>query len=128
MGLARLTICVMAILGAGMTLGFQIYAAGSFTDDLFSLVMAGWGAGPFLLLGLSSFFLPRGGLGRGILATASAFLVGVSGYILWEAFVVILDPQSGLIFLFLPFYQIIFIVIFYGFARFLGSRRNPASN
>ena len=105
----------LALLGAILTLGFAIYAAqGAESGTLpFLILVILWACSPyavlFVLARLSSasgpwpFLLP--------VCTLATMLFGL--YFFWQGFFVQPDPQSGLLFIFLPFYQLAFVGVIF---------------
>lgn len=102
----NLTFAVL-LLGVVITLSIMAYAAQG--DSLFSPVMLGfaaWAMAPYLLLFYSTRFLTSARVSWVIFVSILAIVcLGVFIYI--DAFFIHLDPQSGLVFIFIPIYQLI---------------------
>ncbi|NBA96305.1 DUF4175 domain-containing protein [Pseudomonas sp. R5(2019)] len=105
----------IAILGGLLTLGLTAYAAqgsdsGSFT--FLALVMV-WAASPYAAL----FMLARRATASGywpavlVVSTLAVLMFGL--YLFWLGFFAQPDPQSGLLFIVLPFYQLAFVVVIF---------------
>ena len=78
---------------------------------LLGLVFFAWDAVPFIGLALINRFLSTGIVTKGILLIA-AFVIACGGsFILYNAFVTHLDAQSGIVCLFIPFFQCVVVVI-----------------
>ncbi len=108
--------------GAGTTLGFM-FLAGTPREPLwwlFFLPFAAWGLAPFALAAWTARLRPRNTLSAAAVLAGSALVAGGNAWILTQAFVVHPDPQSGLVFLFLPGYEIVALAPFLAAARWIG--------
>ena len=120
------TIQGVLIAGGSATLGFMLYA-GEPSRPLWWLafaVFATWGLIPFACVAAVArrFADSRGSL-RVLLLAAVLLSIG-NAFLLYEAFVAQPDAQSGLVFIFLPMWQLVALIPFLAIARALRSPGN----
>jgi hypothetical protein len=70
-----------------------------------------WGAVPYVGIAAADKRILTNTIGKIILLITALTITGSGIYILIEAFIINLDPQSGLIFIFLPFFQSVIAAI-----------------
>ncbi len=115
---------VLLALGALITLGFMLYAGEPEKASwwLLFLPFAAWALLPYGCFAA----LTRKGLNstaaRAVVIVAAALLSGLAFAALYATFVVEPDAQGGLVFLFLPVWQLIGLTPFGFLARFLEAR------
>lgn len=101
---------VLAVLGAALTVGIALYAAQGAESStlLFLILVLLWACSPYAAL---LFLARRTSSGPWCIAlpicVLATMLFGL--YFFWQGFFVQPDPQSGLLFVFLPFYQLAFV-------------------
>jgi len=119
------TALAVLLLGALVTLGFMLHA-GSPDRPLWwigFLPFGAWGVLPFGLLAFSILARrgwmggwlrgsARGGPAASLLLVAAILLTGVSTFLLYQAFIAEPDAQSGIVFVFLPIWQIVAMLPF----------------
>ena len=102
--------------------------------ELKALAWLSWVVSPYLLLLFAVWFFRKNKIIRNVLFVGTLLIVlpGIIGYI--DAFFIHMDAQGGLIFIFLPLYQIcltgIFILIavfIFCMQKFKGKRRQTSS-
>lgn len=104
--------------------GFMLWAGEPANGAWWSLVLpfAVWGAAPFTGLALAAWFARRSRAALWLLLAVSLLLTVGSALLLWDAFVANSDAQSGLLFVFLPIYQLLVAIPAAAIALFLGLR------
>lgn len=102
---------VLAVLGAVLTLGIAIYAAqGAETRTLpFLILVLLWACSPYAALFVLARRTSSGGPWPIVLPVCVLATMLFGLYFFWQGFFVQPDPQSGLLFVFLPFYQLAFV-------------------
>ena len=70
-----------------------------------------WTATPFIIVAVINKFLAKDVASKAVLLITVAVITLGGGYILIEAFITHLDAQSGLVLIFLPFYQCFAVAI-----------------
>ncbi len=80
------------------------------------LVFFVWTAIPFVGIATATKCLSKGLTSAFILFITSIIITFGGVYALVETFIVHLDPQSGIIFIFLPFYQLVHVAVGVGLA------------
>lgn len=117
----------LLVLGVVVTIGFMLHAGepAKPTWWLFLLPFAAWALAPYLLVAVLAFRLHAQGGAAAVLALAALLLAGSSALLLWLAFVAEPDPQSGLVFVVLPFWQLAAAVPLGLLARWLARRHTP---
>jgi hypothetical protein len=110
--------------------GFMLWAGDPDTGEWWALILpfALWGAAPFTGLGLAAWFARRSRAAIWLLLGVSLLLTVASALLLWDAFVASTDAQSGLVFVFLPIYQLVIAIPSAAVALFLGLRPRTASH
>lgn len=101
---------VLAVLGAVLTVGIALYAAqGAESRTLLFLVLVLlWACSPYAALLVLARRTSDGPWRIVIpICVVATMLFGL--YFFWQGFIVQHDPQSGLLFIFLPFYQLAFV-------------------
>lgn len=117
-----LTAAVFALLAAGMlvTLGMMIYAAQPWGDNyayqslagyLGLLLFMGWCLSPYVALMVAAAWLGTSRRGRWLVAMAALVTTAVGLWAITDAVVIHTDAQSGLIFVVLPLYQWLVVVL-----------------
>ncbi|MFQ5546786.1 MAG: hypothetical protein ACE5FV_00730 [Woeseia sp.] len=122
------TAYVVLVVGAITTLVFTIYAArpAGLSQWLFFIAVAGWGLLPYALVGLTIRWLPAS-KGSGIVLCMAAVLLSAFGaFGLYQSFVVHLDPQSAIVLIFLPLWQLLGLMPFLCMSWYLANRRPAA--
>lgn len=111
--LQRLAFAV-PLVGALGGIGFMLYVGDfhSWGDWLFFTVISAWTAAPYVAMAVvgRTFRAERGPLA--IVCAGSILLMGLAAWVMVEAFFVGPDAQSGLVFLFIPFWQALFFLPF----------------
>lgn len=118
---------VIAILGGLLTAGFAVYAArGAEAGSLpFLIIAIVWAVSPYAGLTV----LARRAAGPrywpAVLVISALLVLSFGLYFFWLGFFAHPDPQSGLLFIFLPFYQLAFVgaLFFVGVLLRGGSQR-----
>jgi hypothetical protein len=127
--LKRVTLGVLAT-GAVVTLGFMLDAGepGASGWWLLFLGFGAWALLPYGVVALVAIRLGSSLASLRVLLAAALLLTGASSLLLYQAFVVDLDPQSGIVFVFLPVWQLVGLAPFLLLAGWLRSRgQSPAS-
>jgi hypothetical protein len=101
-----LKISIVALIGALMALGFEIFAASQlrFLSHRVGLLMTLWTVLPYVILWAGKYFFQRCDILKRWLHFA-VFEVLVVAWIYWQTLVMYPDAQDSLIFLFLPLVQ-----------------------
>lgn len=101
-----LKISIVALIGALMALGFEIFAASQlrFLSHRVGLLMTLWTVLPYVILWAGKYFFQRCDMLKRWLHFA-VFEVLVVAWIYWQTLVMYPDAQDSLIFLFLPLVQ-----------------------
>ncbi len=97
-------------LGAVTTLWFMWRAGGEPSQPswwLGVLPFAAWALAPYAAAALAVWRLRHSRVPTVVLFIAALLLSGFSVWVLYQVFVINLDAQSGLVFLFLPFWQLL---------------------
>lgn len=121
-------ILALLLVGAATTLGFMIDAG---EPDrpwwwlAFSL-FGGWALVPYALVAAATRWRPANRASRSVLCAAAALLSGLSILSLYSAFVIHLDAQSALVFIFLPLWQLVGLLPFLGASRWIAQRGQHA--
>lgn len=118
----RATLCVAALA--------IFYTAGFFLKNgepeklqwwVFGLIFFAWACLPFAYVVQFARKSKDSLSGLFISLLTVTIIAGGGFYILWQSFVTHLDPQSGLVFVFLPVYQLFVVSIGTGAARIMKS-------
>ena len=124
----KYTAQVIAILGGLLTAGFAVYAArGAESGSLpFLIVAILWAVSPYALLVV----LARRASGRrywsAVLAASASVVLAFGLYFFWLGFVAQPDPQSGLLFILVPIYQLAYVGVLFVVSMLLnGGSRQP---
>jgi hypothetical protein len=125
--LARVTVGLLVV-GTLVTLGFMIRAGepGEWWWWPLFLPFATWSLAPYAAVAHVLRRRTSGLASRGAVCLAAALLAGTTAYVLYSAFVVHLDPQSGLVFLFLPLWQLLGVAPILWVAQWLARREAAA--
>ncbi|MBW2281954.1 MAG: hypothetical protein JRG82_14545 [Deltaproteobacteria bacterium] len=109
--------------GACITLGFMVYAGSPDEPGwwLGFLPFGAWGVLPFAGVAWSV-RIRRDGPGATLLLVGAVLLTSASTFLLYQAFVAEPDAQSGIVFVFLPVWQILAMLPFVLGAQSLRSR------
>lgn len=101
-----LKISIVALIGALMALGFEIFAASQlrFLSHRVGLLMTLWTVLPYVILWAGKYFFQRCDILKRWLHFA-VFEVLVVAWIYWQTLMMYPDAQDSLIFLFLPLLQ-----------------------
>ncbi len=115
---ARILTFAVLILGVVITISIMVHAARGcgFLLSLVTLVFAAWAMIPYVVLFHSSRLQTSFKVSWFILLSALG-IVGLGVYIYIDAFFIHIDPQSGLVFIFVPLYQLILAGIIFAIAR-----------
>ncbi len=119
---ARILAAAMAFATAGFVFWMADITVGT---SLFLLLATAWCVSPYALVAIA---LRRPWASTEAVLVAFATTIAISGYALYiyiVAFFVKPDPQSGLVFLFIPLWQWIGVLLGLG-AAWLVERRDPA--
>lgn len=117
----------LLVFGAVITLGFMLYA-GEPERPGWWLLFAPFAAWALLPFGCFAAVVRKGLKARGarlVAVVAALLLAGLAFAALYATFVVEPDPQGGLVFLFLPIWQMIGLTPFWFLLRFLEGRAAP---
>lgn len=119
-------------IGVLVTLGFMLHAGepGRPAWWLGFVPFAAWAVSPFVAAGMVASRFRASPLAVRLVAAAAAALAGSSLFVYHQGFVAHPDAQSGLLFLFLPLWQLLAILPVFLAARALArragsSRRRP---
>jgi hypothetical protein len=99
----------LLVVGALVTLGFML-GAGEPVKPLWWVGFLPFGIWALVPYGALAWFTRRCRVSRSsqwVLLVAALLLSGVSSALLYQAFAVELDPQSGIVFVFLPVWQLL---------------------
>ncbi len=120
---------MLLAVGAATTLGFMVDAGEPARPAWWLLFVpfAAWGLAPYAAVAVAARRARGSRAPARVLLAAAALLVAGSAALLYDAFVRHLDPQSGLVFLFLPLWQIVGLAPFLVLARALGRRADAGS-
>lgn len=101
----------LAILGGILTLGFVVYAAqdAELRSLPFLVVVILWAVAPYVAFFMLARRAPGGGYWPALLVVSVLAIMILGLYLLWLGFFAHPDPQSGLLFIFLPLYQLVFV-------------------
>lgn len=115
---------------AALTVGFMLYASRPWENGaaalLFLPLFGLWALAPYYGLHQLS-REAAGSRAAGLLVFAAAVLAGASAaWLQFTAFVTRPDPQSGLLYVFLPVYQWIFVAVLNGIVAWM-ARRSAAA-
>lgn len=116
---------VTLLAGASATLGFMAYAGAEpagLAWWLSLLPFAAWALLPYALLAAAAHRRPANLASRSVVCAAAALLSGFSILVLYSAFVTHLDPQSAVVFVFLPLWQLIGLLPLLVVSRLLARR------
>ncbi|MFQ6006862.1 MAG: hypothetical protein ACE5OQ_15330 [Woeseia sp.] len=122
------TAYAVLVVGAITTLGFTIDAArpASLSQWLVSLAITFWGLLPYALVALTTRWLPTN-KGSGLVLLMAAVLLSAFGVFgLYQSFVAHLDPQSAIVLIFIPLWQLLGLTPFVCVSWYLANRRPPA--
>ena len=75
--------------------------------DIVSLAFWGWLALPFLTMFLANTFFSKTRASRVTLSVGTVIVAVCGTFLIYDAFYVHLDAQSGLVFFFVPFYTLV---------------------
>jgi hypothetical protein len=127
-----ITVAVYMLLTAGMFINAYFMLSNGEPDKLWWWPLAfgfyAWAAVPFAGVAIVNRYLSKNLLTSLILFATAVTITGGGLYILVEAFITHLDPQSGIIFIFLPFLQCVVVAIGTGLVlliRTLGNEKSP---
>lgn len=100
------SIFLVALIGAGIAVGYEIYAATGlqFLGHRTGLLMTLWTVMPYVIIFAGRYFFERSEIQKQWLSF-SVFEVLVVAWIYWQTIVMYPDAQGSLIFLFLPLLQ-----------------------
>ncbi|MBI3344438.1 MAG: hypothetical protein HY028_06250 [Gammaproteobacteria bacterium] len=101
----------LTLLGGILTLGIAIYAAqGAESRTLqFLILVILWACSPYAALFVLARRVAASGPWLIVLPICALATMLFGLYFFWQGFFVQPDPQSGLLFIFLPFYQLAFV-------------------
>jgi hypothetical protein len=122
------TLALLAV-GVSVTLGFMVHAGAPARPAWWLLFVpfAAWGIAPYAAVAVAARRARGSRAPAWVLFLAAALLVASSAALLYDAFVRHLDPQSGLVFLFLPLLQVAGLAPFLLFARALRRKADVAN-
>jgi len=112
------------LLGFLTTLGFMLYAGepSKSTWWLFFVPFAGWAGAPYAITGLAVRRSAASRASQVVLLLTAIALTGFGCSMLYTAFVTHIDAQSGIVFVFLPVYQLMGLVPLLLIAQHLARR------
>lgn len=128
MSAERLERASYALLALGLlaTLGAMLYAGQPRSWRWLVGVsgFAGWAALPWLACGFAVRWLSRSRAASALMLAASALLCAATAWLLVDTLFVHIDAQGGLVFLFLPVWQLVALAPCVGAALWLRGRAN----
>ncbi len=107
----RLLLGVLIVAGVA-TLGFVFQAGGppsTLARWIVAIAFGGWTVLPYVVLGLLMGRLGPRLWGWIVFAAGTALVVGLAGWAYYSGFVLHLDPQSGILLVLVPFYQLVIV-------------------
>lgn len=113
--------------GALITLGFMA-RAGDPTQPawwIFLPVFGAWAVLPYVVAGWVARWRPATPGSHAVLAIAAALLTGFGVFALYQAFVTHLDPQSAIVLVYLPIWQLVGLFPLLALSRVLARRGQP---
>jgi hypothetical protein len=115
---------VVLVIGAVATLGFMVYAGFPTSPSRWFafFLFAAWALLPYALLATAVRWRPSNRVSHSVLGVAAALMSGFSILGLYSAFVAHPDPQSALVLVFLPLWQLVGSLPFLGMSRYLARR------
>lgn len=125
--LTRLT-QMLLLIGALTTVGFMLFAGEPGTLVWWALFVpfAAWALFPFWLVASAARKHEGSRVDQRMALLAAALITGFGLFVLYSAFVTDPDPQSGLVLLFLPLWQLAGLLPFWALSRLL-ARRHPST-
>ena len=118
-------ILVLLLVGVTTTLGFMGYAGDPTRPGwwLFFLLFGAWALLPYGVVAIAARQRPANRASDSVLCLAATLLSGLGILALYSAFVAHLDPQRGLVLVFLPLWQLLGLLPFLVVSRYLARRR-----
>jgi FtsH-binding integral membrane protein len=122
--LLKRSIFTILLLGVLTTLGFMVHAGEPSSPSWWLLFVpfAGWVSVPYAVVALAVRRQPVVRSSQVVLLIAAIALATFGGYTLYGAFVTHIDAQSGIVFVFLPLYQLVGLVPLLWIAQSLARR------
>lgn len=113
--------------GAIGTLGFIAYAAdpGQPSSWWFLFLLAVWALLPYAIAAAAVRWQPASHASDSVLLLAAVLLAGLGTFGLYDAFILDPDPQSGLLLIFLPLWELLGLIPVVGISRFVARRGRP---
>ena len=117
-------IYALLLVGAIVTLGFMAQAGDTTQPSwwFFLPIFGAWVAFPYAAVAVVARWRPATPASHATLCIAAALLTGFGVLSLYSAFVTHLDPQSGIVLVFLPLWQLIGLTPFLLLSRHLARR------